>query len=101
VRGSHLSAWYNIGSDAPFLVTATPRASGKGAPPHPRPFSRWEKGDVNSIPTLINPPHTTRLPSPDRAVRTDRVEVVLVDAVRAGTDPGACGRGGRARLHQQ
>ena len=46
-------------------------------------------GQNKSIPTLSNQSHTARLPSPDRAVRTDRVEVVLIKAARASTDPGA------------
>ena len=46
-------------------------------------------GRNKSVPTLANLIHTTHLPSPDRAVRTDRVEMVLIKAARAGTDPGA------------
>ena len=50
------------------------------------------RGQNRSIPTLTNPSHTTRLSSPDRAVRTGRAEVVPVDAARASTDHGARGQ---------
>ena len=67
------------------MVIFFPASGGSGL----RSRSKGAVGQNKSIPTLTNPIHTTRLPSPDRAVRTDRVEVVLIKAARAGTDPGA------------
>ena len=75
----------NVASPSPVLILSLSKDGGSG----PRSGSKGAVGTNKFIPTPANPTHTTHLPSPDRAVRTDRVEVVLIDAARAGTDPGA------------